>query len=343
MTVREHKSQHDHVQSLPLISKSARVTEVEAMDRDRRPDVREKLLELGTRFGFEDVIPADGPTDWGAVFEKATEADRQLAPRIGAFHDRFERAHPSLVRIVFETDTSFDFAAGQYLSIRYGDRTRAYSIASSPTREETELCIRRVPDGRLSPRLCDDLSVGDRLAIRGPNGHLLLEDSSRRDMAFLATGTGVAPMKSMIDYTFEKGRDEYRGTTRDVWLFLGAAWEDDLPYHEAFRELERAHENFHYVPCLSREPWLTDWEGETEYIQDALLKYVDERALEHAAFGRHIATMLQKRPVDDIDARIDPAELEVYACGINAMVYSLETAVRRVGVPTNHIHCEGYG
>jgi len=60
---------------------------------------------------------------------------------------------------------------------------------------------------------------------------------------FLATGTGVAPFKSMIDYVFGTGRDEYGGVERDVWPFLGAAWRDDLPYREAFRGLVRTHEN----------------------------------------------------------------------------------------------------
>lgn len=343
MTVREHKSQHDHVDSLPLVSKSATVTDVAVMDRDRRSEIRTKLLDLGSRYGFADEVADRGQIDWESVFEAGTRTDRTLAPQIGALRDRFERAHPALVRITLETDEPIGHAAGQYVSIRFGDRTRAYSVASSPTRDETELCVRRVPDGRLSPRLCDDLSVGDQVTVRGPNGHLLLEDVSDRDVVFLATGTGVAPMKSMIDYTFEQGRDEYQGESRDVWLFLGAAWEDDLPYHDAFRELAATHENFHYVPCLSREPWLTCWDGETEYIQDALLKYVDERALEDAVFGRHMAEMLADSPTTPEDQRIDPHQLEVYACGINAMVYSLETAVRRLGVPEWRVHCEGYG
>lgn len=343
MTVREHKSQHDHVQSLPLISDSATVIDVEVMDRNRQREVRQKLLRLGRKHGFDDVVPERGAIDWEHVFNEATQANRRLAPRIGALHDRFERAHPALVRIEFETDEPIGHAAGQYLSIRYRGRTRAYSIASSPNRPETELCIRRVPDGRLSARLCDELSVGDMLTVRGPHGHLLLEDASDRDMVFLATGTGVAPMKSIIDYIFEEGRDTYRGVNRDVWLFLGAAWEDDLPYHEAFAELASAQVNFRYVPCLSREPWLTDWDGETEYIQDAMLKFVDERALEDAVFGRHMAEMLADRPAASFDARIDPHSVEVYACGINAMVYSLETAVQRLGVSERHVHCEGYG
>lgn len=341
--MREHTSQHDHVQSLPLISKTATVSEVEPLDRPRRDDIRETVRQLGDTYGFADVIDLQGQVDWDLIFEAATRRSQALAPQIGALHERFERTHPALVRIAFETDGPIGHAAGQYLSIRYGNRTRAYSIASSPNRDDTELCIRRVPDGRLSPRLCEDISVGDQLTVRGPNGHLLLEDISQRDMVFLATGTGVAPMKSMIDYTFEQGRDTYRGEQRDVWLFLGAAWEDDLPYHDAFSELAANQENFHYIPCLSREPWLSEWNGETEYIQDALLKYVDEGALADAAFGRHMATMLANSPTTTVDARLDPHEVEVYACGINAMVYSLETAVKRLAVPERHIHCEGYG
>ncbi len=343
MTVRGYTSQPERVEALPLISKSAIVTAVEPMDRVRKDEVRTTLRRLGKKHGFADAIAASGPIDWDDIFEKATSNNRRLAPQIGAFRDRYERAHPALVRIVFETDKPIEFAAGQYLSVRFGDRTRAYSIASSPNRDETELCIRRVPDGRLSPRLCDEVEVGDRLAIRGPNGHLLLEDPSRRDMVFLATGTGVAPMKSMIDYTFEQGRDEYRGEKRNVWLFLGAAWKDDLPYHSAFQSLADIHDNFHYIPCLSRESWLTKWSGETDYIQDAMLKYVDERALDDAVFGRHMAEMLAERPDLPIDARLDPHQMEVYACGINAMVFSLETAVQRLGVPRQHLHAEGYG
>lgn len=343
MTIREHKSQHEHAQSLPLISESATVTSVDAMDRDRRTEIRRKLIALGERHGFRNTISDSGKIDWSEVFEAATKANRRLVPQIGAFRDRYERAHPALVSITLDVDNPVEFAAGQYVSLRYNGRTRPYSVASSPNRDELELCIRRVPEGRLSPKLCDDLSVGDEVTVRGPNGHLLLENQSKRDIAFLATGTGVAPMKSMIDYLFEERRDEYRGETRDVWLFLGAAWEDDLPYHAAFESRAANHDNFHYVPCLSRESWLSGWDGETEYIQDAMLKYVEERALEDAVFGRHIAEMLSTRPDVEIDARIDPHELEVYACGINAMVYSLETAVRRLGVPDRHVHCEGYG
>ncbi len=343
MTVRGFTSQPEKVESLPIISESAVVTDVVALDRDRRTEIRERLRTLASRHGFEGEIPRDGEIDWSAVFTAATAKQRRLAPVIGALRDRYLREHPALVKVVFESEQPFDFAAGQYLSVRYGGRTRAYSIASSPTADATELCIRRVPDGRLSVRLCDELEPGDRLAIRGPSGDLLLEDPSDRDLVFLATGTGVAPMKSMIDYTFATGRDTFAGQKRDVWLFLGAAWKDDLPYHDQFTAMADEHDHFHYVPCLSREAWLSRWHGETDYVQDVLMKHVDERALEDAVFGYHMAEMMEDRPERDEPIGIDPHAVEVYACGLNAMVFGMETAVTRLGVPSHRIHAEGYG
>lgn len=59
--------------------------------------------------------------------------------------------------------------------------------------------------------------------------------------------------------------------------------------------------------------------------------------------GRTNKNVRQTARQPNVDVRIDPHRLEVYACGINAMVYGLETAVSHPGVSTNHIHCEGYG
>ena len=342
MTIHVYQTQRDLADAMPLISRSATVTAVEAMDRDRSDETRRRLASLARELDLP-ASTTQGPPDWHRLFEAATRRKPRVVAQIGALHERYERAHPALVRIAFETDEPFEFVAGQYATIRYRERSRPYSIASSPTRDVTELCVRRVPDGRLTPVLCENLSVGDRLTVRGPNGHLHLEEPSRRDLGFFATGTGVAPLKSMIDFVFDRDFDTHRGDPRQIWLFLGAAWADDLPYHDAFLERARAHDNFHYVPCLSREPWLGGWDGETDYVQDAVVKYVDERALETAAFGRHLAQYLLQAPSLGIDRRIDPSSFEVYACGLNGMVFGIETAMRRLGVPDRHIHGEGYG
>ncbi|WP_348642980.1 FAD-binding oxidoreductase [Natronomonas gomsonensis] len=128
-----------------------------------------------------------------------------------------------------------------------------YSIASSPTHDELEFCVRRVPGGQMTSELAVDLEVGETVRLRGPYGELLLEEPSSRDVVFLATGTGVAPLKSMIDYLFETERDQYEGRPRDIWLFLGAAWGDTLPYREVFESYANRRDNFHFVPTVSRE------------------------------------------------------------------------------------------
>lgn len=281
--------------------------------------------------------------DWtGVATQLADEGYPEVARRVAALAERYDRPKPMLARARFRTNEDVDFLAGQYVGLRYDGTSRAYSLANSPTEDDLEICVRRVPGGRLSPRICDGLAVGDEITVRGPYGELVLQDHSSRDMVFLATGTGVAPFKSMIDYVFETGRDEYQGDKRDVWLFLGAAWKDDLPYFEEFRELNRTRANFHFVPCLSREPSLSDWDGETDYVQHALLKHVEPTAVT-TGIGERLERWLQRDPQSGIEARFDPTDAEVYACGINAMVHSLVRTAEQLGVPLNCIDSEGFG
>ncbi|NHN59926.1 MULTISPECIES: FAD-binding oxidoreductase [Halorussus] len=342
--IREHQSQHDAIADLPLITESARVTDVTRMDRNRRSEVTAAVARwLEERGVAHEYGPVEGPDDCRRLSARLGRDGRPaVARRVATLAERIERPEPMLTRVRFRTEADVDFLAGQYVGLRYGGTSRAYSLASSPTEDELEICVRRMPGGRLSPRLCDELTVGDELTIRGPYGELVLQDHSPRDMVFLATGTGVAPFKSMIDRVFETGRDEHAGGRRDVWLFLGAGWEDDLPYREAFRELDRTRENFHFVPCLSREPVLSEWDGETDYVQHALLKHADSAAVT-AGTGERLERWLRARPRSGVEARIDPANAEVYACGINAMVHGLVEAVERLGVPESRIESEGFG
>jgi len=341
-TVRQHRSQHDAIADLPLVTRSATVTAVEKMDRDRRPEVTAALNRWLEEYGVEDEYgPVTGPDDWAGLHEQLVDTDHaDLARRVATLSERYDRPKPMLVRARFAPDV--DFLAGQYVGLTYNDVPRAYSIANSPTEDELEICVRRVPGGQLSPQLCDDLAVGETVTVRGPYGELVLGDRSPRDVVFLATGTGVAPFKGMIDFLFETGRDEFEGERRNVWLFLGTAWQDDLPYREAFRQRQREHDNFHFVPCLSREPVLSDWDGESDYVQHALLKHTDPTTVS-APLGERLERWIEREPDSGVDERLDPNAIDVYACGINAMVYSLVQAVERLGVPPERIESEGFG
>lgn len=342
--IREHVSQHDAIADLPLVTESARVVEVADMDRDRRPEITDAIAALLDDRGLTDEYgPIEGPEDWdGLHAQLVDDGHADVARRITTLVERYDRPNPMLTRVRIRPDEEVDFLSGQYVGLRYDGTSRAYSLASSPTREDLELCVRRVPGGRLSPHICDDLATGDELTVRGPYGDLVLQDDSPRDVVFLATGTGVAPFRSMILSLFAAGEDVVDDVTRDVWLFLGARWADDLPYHAAFADLAEDRENFHYVPTLSRESLLTDWGGETAYVQYVLANHVDPTSIK-GSLPEAFADALESDPVASVDERLDPEEMDVYACGVTAMVTSLVDAVEALGVPEERTEFEAFG
>ncbi|EMA43173.1 FAD-binding oxidoreductase [Halococcus saccharolyticus] len=330
------------------------VTSTTAMDRERDDEIeaaldadREMLVENVGDEPPGDVTDADA---WDDAIERlaATGKDHlaeTMASKVEALRERTERSYPSLLRLRFRPEEPFEFVPGQYVRISYEEEApRVYSIASSPNREELELCIRRVPGGELTPDLCDRTVEGDDIFVRGPYGdEFMLQDPSERDLVFVATGTGAAPFKSMIDYTFEEGLDECEGEKRDVWLFLGSSWKDDLPYREAFLDLAAEHDNFHPVMTCSREEYMGNWDGETEYVQHTLLKYLDPDCVDTDTLPPDTTEFVGSEPTEDIDARIDPTNAEVYVCGIGAMCSSVREVIEPLGVPDLYYEEESYG
>lgn len=346
--VPRHLSQHERAEQLRLVTDSATVTVHEAMDNSRNREVRDALRGALASVGDEswlDEVKSGADYDWPTLFERldgADASDRTIGA-VETLAERIERPYPSLLRMRVDPETDVDFAPGQYATVRAHGTPRAYSIANSPSEDELEFAIRRVPGGRLTSDLFVNVRVGDEVVVRGPNGDMVLNDPSGRDIVFLATGTGVAPFKSMIDYCFERGWDEHEGERRDVWLFLGCGWKDDLPYRDAFRELDRRKPNFHFVPTLTREHLLSDWPGESDYVQQVFVKYLDEAALDGVELPESLAPFRAADPALDVSARIDPEETNVYACGITAMVETLVRTARSVGVPEKHMQFEGFG
>ncbi len=332
------------------------VTLAAAMDRSRHDEI-EAALDAD-RDVLTERLDLDEPPGritreddaWEETIERLADTGEEsmaeaMRTKVETLRERAMRAYPSLLRLRFRPEERFEFVPGQYARISYEEEEpRVYSIASSPNREELELCIRRVPGGHLTPDLCDRTVKGDDLFVRGPYGdEFLLQDPSERDLVFVATGTGAAPFKSMIDYTFEEGLDAFEGEERDVWLFLGASWKDDLPYCEGFLDLADEHENFHPVMTCSREEYLSDWDGETEYVQHTLLKYLDTEHVDTDTLSPDIAEFVGNEPATDIDTRIDPENAEVYVCGIGAMCESVRSVIEPLGVPEQYYEEESYG
>lgn len=194
----------------------------------------------------------------------------------------------------------FDFQAGQFVSMlaTHDGReiTRAYSIASAPRGDNTfDLCLNRVPDGFFSNFLCD-LRAGDEVRFHGPHGYFTLKHPVR-DSLFIATGTGIAPIRGMVHWLLE---DPARHNDREFWLIFGVRYQQELYYDEEFRALERAHPNFHYVPTLSRDN--PGWSGARGYVQEQV---------ERLAKGR--------------------TDMDAYICGLRDMVTANRELLKKSG------------
>lgn len=364
MQVRPHLSLHDTVDDLPLITKAATVTGIDAMDRNRNDRVLAALLALldthGTgewwqarpapdaacrrwiRRRLDDVDHVSG----GAPLNRFLPPEQRrgvLGTTLAALQERYLRPYPSLLQVTVEPPTPIAFLPGQYVTVRHHGTARPYSIASSPNHDGLRFCIRTVTGGQFTADLPTSLSVGDQVTLRGPYGEFVMEPPSQRDVVMLATGTGVAPLKSMVDYIFEEGLDGSRDGMRDVWLFLGAAWADDLPYADTFRALAADRANFHFVPTLTREAYLSDWSGETAYVHHVFVKYLAEEAVSETVLGAELAPFLGDSPREPITKRLHPDDIEVYACGLNAMVHQLVDVCKRLGLPPEHTQFEGFG
>ncbi len=129
---------------------------------------------------------------------------------------------------------TFNFKPGQWISLKYKNVERDYSLASAPDDSHLALCIRHVEGGQLSQILGDN-SIGTRLAFYGPHGYFTFKPSPRPAL-LVATGTGIAPFRSMV-----------RSGVTPEFILHGVETSADLYYA---KELQPGSGS--YIPCLSQ-------------------------------------------------------------------------------------------
>jgi ferredoxin-NADP reductase len=182
----------------------------------------------------------------------------------------------------FEVEGAGHFGSvpGQWLSLTHtkldGEEiTRAYSIASPPDGNRFAFCLNRVQDGFMSNYLCD-LAPGAMISGQGPFGNFILRPPLR-DTIFIATGTGIAPYRSMLHWLLA---DPARHQGKHFWLLFGSRTEKEIYYHDEFLRLATEHKNFDYLPTLSRGD--NDWKGLRGYVQEHVPGIVATRIDMHA-------------------------------------------------------------
>lgn len=220
---------------------------------------------------------------------------------------------PSVREMLFQReDGPLDFEAGQWLSLQLPVEStsvlrRSYSIASAPNgTDKFEMAITLVQGGPGSA-LLHRLEPGDMLQATGPQGFFTREENT--PSLFVATGTGITPLRSMIHAALRAG------ATDPMALLLGVRHEEDILYREEMTALQREHPNFSFHITLSRPH--EHWTGHRGYVQEHVQK---------------ILTSLGKQPAPHI-----------YICGMDRMVKAVRDLLRKqLDVPRARVHSERF-
>jgi len=252
---------------------------------------------------------------------------------------------------------SFDLIAGQFISAVAPDskgkvQTRAYSIASAANENKFDLCVNRVEGGFFSNHLCD-LPEGGTVQVHGPHGHFTLK-SPITDSIFVATGTGIAPMRGFTQWLFPEtgeaaGQDRSAG--KQIWLVYGTRHESELYYQDYFERVAAEHSNFHYVTTLSRAG--EQWAGKRGYVQEHISSIVEARIGDEAAKlsltavgseGSVVGTIADTVVAVEERVLAEPLSFDIhtYICGLNNMVSAVRDKLAGYGWHKKQIIFERY-
>lgn len=156
------------------------------------------------------------------------------------------------------------FRAGQYVNIHLADGShRSFSMASRPHPSRLDFHVRRIPGGRFTDGHAPALRAGDALTLELPLGEFGFHADDYRPLVMVATGTGLAPIKSMLESLFDDG------DCPPVSLYWGARTEADLYLHDEIQAWGERLCEFRYVPVLSRAD--ASWTGRRGHVQQAVL------------------------------------------------------------------------
>ena len=217
-----------------------------------------------------------------------------------------EKLTDDVIKVVLRIppNSNFNFNSGQYVNIIKGNITRSYSIAnSSDHKNQLEFFVKNYENGLMSAYFFKEAKINDLLRLEGPIGTFFLRDSSFKNIVFLATGTGVAPIKSIIE-GLDKSYEQFQN--KNFWVIVGARYQDNLFWEPNLKNL-----NIKYIPVISRPNNV--WSGEKGYVQDIVLKQ-----------------------------QIDLENSQVYACGSNDMINSAKELFFKNNLKENNFFSDAF-
>lgn len=233
------------------------------------------------------VIESRQVTEVGAFAIKKMPA--RVASLSRASHDVI------VMRLQLPASDTFQYRAGQYVEfiLRDGDR-RSYSMANAPhTQAEApslELHLRHMPGGKFTDQVFSTMKEKDILRIEGPFGSFFLREDSQRPMVLLASGTGFAPIKAIIEHM------RFKGIDRPATLYWGGRRPADLYQREWIEAQLAAMPHLRYVPVISDALPEDQWTGRTGFVHRAVLQdFPDLSGFEVYACGAPIVVESARR------------------------------------------------
>jgi CDP-4-dehydro-6-deoxyglucose reductase, E3 len=219
----------------------------------------------------------------------------------------------AILQLQLPANDVLQYHAGQYVEfiLRDGAR-RSYSMANAPhTQTEKpgiELHLRHLPGGKFTDHVFGAMKEKDILRVEGPFGSFFLREDTDKPMILLASGTGFAPIKAIIEHM------QFKNSQRHAVLYWGCRSKADLYLHDWALAAAEQMPNLQYIPVLS-EPKIEDaWSGRTGFVHQAVMH-------DHPNLMQH----------------------QVYACGVPIMVESAKRDfVMKAGLPDDEFYADSF-
>jgi CDP-4-dehydro-6-deoxyglucose reductase, E3 len=176
----------------------------------------------------------------------------------------------AVLKLQLPANQNLQYRAGQYVEfiLRDGAR-RSYSMANAPhelgSPPAIELHLRHMPGGKFTDHVFSALKEKDILRMEGPFGSFFLREDSNKPIILLASGTGFAPIKALIQQL------RHKGSTRDITLYWGCRRKADLYQHEWCLQTAAELGNLRYEPVLSEPRPSDNWVGRTGLVHRAVM------------------------------------------------------------------------
>ena len=183
---------------------------------------------------------------------------------------RIERASHdvAVLYLSLPANERLQFLAGQYLEIIMRDgKRRAYSMGNAPEDDvHIELHVRNMANGAFTEYVFGKMKERDILRFEGPLGTFFLREDSDKPIVFVASGTGFAPIKSIVEHAL------HIGVKREMVMYWGARTRADLYMFDLPMKWQAENENFSFVPVLSDSPPEDNWTGRTGLVHRAVME-----------------------------------------------------------------------